>query len=750
MKVHEDPLQTFREEARELLSELETALMQLEEDPADADSIDSAFRSLHTIKGSGNMFELDQLVSFAHSVESVFADARDGKVPMSAELVELGLQAKDHIAAMLQATEGADDELLEEGTQLEKRLLALTAGGSVRASGNGGGHADGAGGRPGDGEGDVADSGGHGEGGPTGGGDPGDARAAEVHPGDAATQSTAQARAGAETERTYRITFTPAADIFRTGGNPLLLLKELFELGTPLVMGFADGVPALEELDPEACYFSWDIVLTSSAGENAIRDVFIFVEGDSDVRVQVIDEGSLLDTDISYKRLGEILVERGDIAPGDLERAVGSRDYLGETLVQRGYVTPERVESALQEQQYVRRMREQRQATETTSSIKVSTEKLDSLVNLVGEFVSMHANLTHQAEAKGDRDFASLGEQMEALVRDLRDLSIDMHMVPVDMLFSGFRRLVRDLAQDLEKEVALRIEGSDTELDKNVIDALKDPLLHIIRNSVDHGIETADERRAAGKDPEGTVVLSAYHAGANVIIQVSDDGKGIDADKVRAKAVERGIIAPDADLDEEGILDLIFAPGFSTAQQATNVSGRGVGMDVVKQNIEKLGGTVRVESTPGEGTQMSLRIPLTLAIVEGLLAEVAGGYYLINIAYIVECLDMQAVNRNGDQRIIDFRGEILPYFDLRSFFGFSPADVGSSQLVVVSVSNDDRKIGLLVDNIHDNYQTVIKSLSKVFERVEGVSGAITLGDGTPALMLDVDRLVRVSAEEAKA
>jgi two-component system chemotaxis sensor kinase CheA len=707
MKVHDDPLETFREEARELLTQLETALMQLEEDPSDLDSIDDAFRSLHTIKGSGNMFELDQLVSFAHTVETVFADVRDGTSPMTPELVELGLQAKDHIAALLQTSssdEGGDAAaLLENGRRLEEALHALRTGDAAVERG---GEAD-----PGRGNGS----------------------------GDDATP--------AGEERTYRITFAPAPHVFRTGSNPLLLLKELGELGSTLVMGFADRVPELTEMDPEACYLGWDIVLTSTAGENAIRDVFIFVEGDSEVDVQLIDEGSVLDTDISYKRLGEILVERGEIDAADLEQAIGSREYLGEALVQRGYVTSERVESALQEQQYVRRIREQRQATETAASIKVSTEKLDSLVNLVGEFVSMHANLTHRAERRGDREFISLGEQMEALVRDLRDLSIDMHMVPVDMLFGGFRRLVRDLAHDLDKEVALRIEGSETELDKNVIDALKDPLLHIIRNSIDHGLEAPDERRAAGKEPQGTVTLSAYYAGANVVIRVTDDGRGIDADKVRAKAVERGIVAADAELSEEQMLELIFAPGFSTAAQATNVSGRGVGMDVVKQNIEKLGGTVRVESSPGAGTEMSLRIPLTLAIVEGLLAEVAGGYYLINIAYIVECIDMQAAERNAEQRIIDFRGEILPYFDLRTFFGFPPADVGGSQLVVVT--NDDRKMGILVDGIHDNYQTVIKSLSSVFDRVEGISGAITLGDGTPALMLDVDRLVRVGATEVK-
>ncbi|MFP4374617.1 MAG: chemotaxis protein CheA [Spirochaetaceae bacterium] len=730
MKVHDDPLETFREEARELLAELERALMQLEDDPADAESVDSAFRSLHTIKGSGNMFELDQLVSFAHTVETVFAEVRDERAPVSADLVELGLQAKDHLGALL-ATEGAvSAEVLEDGAELERRLLAVS-GRAARAAGEGG---------------RAARAAGEGDGGVSGSEQPATAAEAEADPAAGDADPGAADPASAE-ERTYRVTFVPGEDLFRSGTNPLLLLKELGELGSALVMGFTDRVPGLDAMDPEACYTSWDIVLTSSAGENAVRDVFIFVEGTSEVGVQLIDEGSVLDTDISYKRLGEILVERGDIAAEDLEQAIGSRDYLGKTLVERGYITPERVASALQEQQYVRRMREQRRISEITSSIKVGTGKLDALVNLVGEFVSMHANLTHRAEAREDREFIALAEQMEALVRDLRDLSIDMHMVPVDTLFSGFRRLVRDLAQDLGKEVALLIEGSDTELDKNVIDSLKDPLLHIIRNSIDHGLETPDERRAAGKSAQGTLRLSAYYAGTNVVIEVVDDGGGIDAQKVRAKAVERGIIAADADLSEEHMLDLIFSPGFSTAAEATNVSGRGVGMDVVKQNIEKLGGSVRVESRAGEGTRMSLRIPLTLAIVEGLLARIADGYYLINIAYIVECIDMQSIKRDTDQRIIDFRGEVLPYFDLRRFFGFPPSDTGRSQLVVVAT--DERKIGLLVDSIHDKYQTVIKSLSRVFERVEGISGAITLGDGTPALMLDVDRLVRVGAEEVK-
>jgi two-component system chemotaxis sensor kinase CheA len=357
---------------------------------------------------------------------------------------------------------------------------------------------------------------------------------------------------------------------------------------------------------------------------------------------------------------------------------------------------------------------------------------------------------------------------MDGLIRELRDLSIDMHMVPVDTLFSGFKRLVRDLANDLDKQVRLEIEGSETELDKNVIDELKDPLLHIIRNSVDHGIESAAERERAGKPPKGTVRLSAYYAGANVIIEIADDGGGINAERVHRKAVERGVVDEGTELTEEEMLGLIFQPGFSTAEEATSVSGRGVGMDVVKQNIEKLNGAVRIRSTPGKGTVISIRIPLTLAIVEGLLARIGAGYYLINLSYIVECLDFQTVKRQSNQQMIDFRGEVLPYYDLRRFFGADARNgdgagtagdatapgsaaapdahnVGGGQLVVVAL--DNRRVGLVVDDIQDKYQTVIKSLSRVFERAEGVSGAIILGDGTPALMLDVDRLVKVTAEE---
>lgn len=733
MTMHSDPLETFKEEARELLQSLEESLMQLEQHPNDADLVDSAFRSLHTIKGSGNMFDLTSLVEFTHVVENVFDKVREGKVDADSKLINLGLQAKDQIAQILASPE---DEDVVQGSKILANAFKAFLPVEERAGGAATGSA---------GVGSAA------------------AQGLALAEGDPATEGTATDGGGAGTgaPQTYRIVFTPPADFFRTGGNALGLIQELTELGQTLVMGFCGEVPPIDRIDPEACYLSWDIVLTTKHDANAIRDVFIFVDEPGVVRVEVIDQGEILEQeDISYKRLGEILVERGDIEAAQLQQAMTSKEFLGETLVAKGYVSGEKVQAALEEQKYVRSIRENRQVVETSSSIKVNTEKLDSLVNLVGEFVSMHANLTHIAEEKDDREFKSVSEQMDGLIRELRDLSIDMHMVPVDTLFSGFKRLVRDLSNELGKQVRLEVEGSDTELDKNVIDALKDPLLHIIRNSVDHGIESAEDREAAGKPSKGTVRLTAFYAGANVVIQISDDGGGIDAERVRRKAVDRGLIADDAELSEEEMLALVFQPGFSTAEEATNVSGRGVGMDVVKQNIEKLNGSVRIQSTPGEGTVIAIRIPLTLAIVEGLLARIGAGYYLINLTYIVECLDFEAVRRTSNQQMIDFRGEVLPYYDLRRYFGVNgtgddtPAAAGgdghgdghgAGQLVVVSL--EDRRVGLVVDDIQDKYQTVIKSLSRVFERAEGVSGAIILGDGTPALMLDVDRLVKVTAEE---
>ncbi|MFP4644405.1 MAG: chemotaxis protein CheW [Spirochaetales bacterium] len=711
-----DPLDTFRDEAADLLTQLESALMQLEDDPDNSALIDEAFRSLHTIKGSGNMFGLDPLVSFTHTVETAFALVRDGKAPMSQRLVEIGLAAKDQVAELVRQPE-PDEELLARGEEILADIRAEYPS--------------------------VQDT--------TG-------KSRDI----AGTASSGEAEGAGEenaVETTFRVRFAPEIDLFREGSNPLIILKELKELGEALIIGYTDAVPQLDSLDPEACYLRWDILLTTNAGENAVRDVFIFVEDSAEIVIEQIDSGSIDDTDLDYKRLGEILVARGDLQPDDVERAVAERGYIGDILVERGYLSEEQVQAALQEQQYVRQRRETRTRTESESqsnNIKVSTEKLDTLVNLVGEFVSAHASLANIASEEENPALRGVTERLETLIRDVRDLAMDLHMVPVATLFSTFRRLIRDLSRELGKEVQLELEGTDTELDKNVIDRLKDPMLHIIRNSLDHGMETPEAREAAGKPRQGTLRITASYSGASVAISVADDGAGIDTDTVLRKAIERGIVHDGESMSLDEIHDLIFAPGFSTAEKATDVSGRGVGMDVVRSNIESLGGSIRLQTEQGAGTTVYLRIPLTLAIVEGLLVRTTGQHYLVNISNVLECFDYSAVTSAGsNQNLIEYRGRLIPFVHLEDHFGLStgdssvdesessPATNDRRQLLVVS--NDERILGLVVDEVLDTFQSVVKSLGKMYEDVPGVSGAVILGDGDLALMLDVERLTRLVA-----
>ncbi len=688
MNVHSNPLDTFKEEARELLETLEDNLILLEDDPENQELIDSSFRCLHTIKGSGNMFDLLHLVDFTHKVETIFVKIRDKKLKATKELISLVLQAKDHIQTLLEA-EKPDEALFSRGTELLASLQRFNP----------------------------------------------DAAGSEQKPKNEEPVSSTAAKG---TVNTYRIIFQPGEQTFRNGINPLLIIKELSELGHAIVIGYKNYIPHLKEIDPETCYLRWDILLTTDRDLNAVRDVFIFVEDSATVEVNLIDENTVIDADISYKRLGDILVERGDISRETLKSIVTSKDLIGEILVKRGLVSRDTLQAALREQQYVRTIRETRQTADTTASIRVKVEKLDELVNIVGEFVSMHARLVQLAERKGDPDFISFGEQMENLIREVRDLSMELHMIPVENLFTGFKRLVHDLAEELGKDVMLKLEGTETELDKNVIDKLKDPLMHLIRNSLDHGLETPDMRLKAGKDSRGLLTLSAFQSGAHVIIQVEDDGAGINREKVLKKAVEKNLIAPNVQLSEEELLSLLFQPGFSTADKVTGVSGRGVGMDVVKKNIEGLSGTVKVKSVEGRGTVFTLKIPLTLAIIEGLLAQIGGEFFLVNISYIVECVEFPSKEHASRQKLMDFRGELVPYVDLRSFFSV-PGERPDTEHIVV-VSTEDGKLGLLVDKIVDKYQTVIKPLGKIYEEVQGISGAFMLGDGTIALMVDIDKL----------
>jgi two-component system chemotaxis sensor kinase CheA len=697
MDPHKD---VYRQEAHEILVELEEALLALEETPEDAELIDRVFRALHTIKGSGAMFGFDDIAAFTHEVETAFDLIREGKMFVSRELINLSLSSKDYILELLDADvegEGSDQEKAQELIAAIQELLPRE-----------------------DPAGDTDDT----------ACVPGSGQRPDPVPSEMAT---------------YRIQFRPGRDILKTGANPVLLLDELAGLGETSITALTDGVPPLDELDPESCHISWDIILTTNQGENAIRDVFIFVEDECRIDIREIDALTDSETDIEdeYKKLGEILVDRGDVSSETLTEVLAGQQRIGERLVAAKAVATGAVESAAAEQAHVRKIRKERKKTMAASSIRVDAARIDALVDLVGEMVTVQARLSQKAGGQDDPDLVLIAEEVERLVTELRDSTMGIRMLPIGTTFGVFNRLVRDLNNELGKDVSLVMEGSETELDKTVIDQLKDPLVHILRNSIDHGIEAPDVRTDAGKPPRGRVHLSATHAGANVLITVSDDGAGLDPDAIFQRAVEKGLVDGDARLSEPEIFNLIFTPGFSTAREVTGVSGRGVGMDVVKRSIETLRGSIEVESRPGKGTKITLKLPLTLAIIDGLMVKVGDGFFILPLSAVEECVGCtrEEVHRARERRIMNIRGEVAPYLRLHEIFDMENDVADSEQVVVVEAGGE--RIGFGVDQVVGHHQTVIKSLGRIYHGVKGTSGATILGDGTVALVLDVSELAKI-------
>jgi two-component system, chemotaxis family, sensor kinase CheA len=496
------------------------------------------------------------------------------------------------------------------------------------------------------------------------------------------------------------------------------------------------AVPSLEAMDPEACYTSWDAILSTDKGLDAIRDVFIFVEDQCEL---CIDElGVPEDEEGRPKKLGEILLERGSIKKPELEDALKSQRKLGEVLIETHAVSSSELQAALAEQDHLKRVQEKH--VDTSSSVRVASEKLDQLVDLVGEMVTLQARLSRTSGELVDSGLSSIAEQLERLVSQLRDNTMSIRMLPIGSTFSKFRRVVRDLSRDLGKQVELVTEGEDTELDKTVIERLNDPLVHIIRNSLDHGIEQPQQRKAKGKPESGTICLSALHSGATVEIRVSDDGNGLNLDAIRNKARERGIIGQNEELSDQDTMQLIFRPSFSTAQIVSAVSGRGVGMDVVKREIDALGGGVYLESKPGEGTTVVLSIPLTLAIIEGLLVRIGDERFVMPLSCVEACVELEeqeGLSEDGSA-LIHYRGDLIPIVDLRRSFAVPG---GQPKLRQVVVANDQgTRTGYVVDAVIGDYQTVIKPLGRLFKEAVGISGATILGDGTVALIIDHKRV----------
>lgn len=675
--------EAFREEATELLTNLESTVLELERSPTDEETISSVFRTMHTIKGSSAMFGFEEIARFTHEIESIMDLLREGAFIADRAFIDLTLSSRDMINAMLA---GSSPELRNESNALVEEFKAHAQSlrdkkmEETRATAEAG---------------DFL----------------------EAQPEQ--TSGVAAPLAMAADQSTFRIRFTPCHDVFLNGTKPLLLLEELRSLGTASVRPISSGVPPLSELDPEKSYFGWDISLSTDRGEDAVRDVFIFVSEDCGLEITRIDA-----KESEPKLLGEILIEEK-------------------------IATQEQIQNALEEQERGKKTKEFRQMDSTAASIRVASDKLDGLVDLVGELVTLQARLSRTAGELKDGGLTNIAEQFERLMSQLRGNTMSIRMLPIGSTFSKFRRVVRDLSAEMGKEIELVTAGADTELDKTVIERLNDPLVHIIRNSIDHGIEAPEAREAAGKARAGTITLSAMHSGAHVLIEISDDGAGINTDRVFAKAVERGIVGAGTELSKQELFQLIFAPGFSTAQTVTSVSGRGVGMDVVKREIDSLGGSVSVDSTRGSGTNITLRIPLTLAIIEGLLVRIGNEHFVIPLSSVDGCLEIKREDRcssNEGRRLLSYRSEVLPYVGVRELFDVPGEAPPIEQIVVVNAH--ESRVGFVVDEVVGDYQTVIKPLGRMFKNAVGVSGATILGDGTVALIIDVNRLA-MNAQQAE-
>ena len=508
----------------------------------------------------------------------------------------------------------------------------------------------------------------------------------------------------APAKKGWKLSFRLPADAMANGTNPLALLDELRALGETTIVARTDAVPPLADLVPNHCLIGWDCTLVGDISHDAIEDVFLFVMDDMEITIE----------------------------PLAVEDTVTDADPVAQVAVEAAVAAP----VAANDQQ------DRRVATRTQGEhVRVPAERLDELMDRVGELVIAQSRLSQLAHHGNDLSLRSVSEEIERLAGEMRDTMMVLRMVPVSTLFGRFRRLILDLANETGKAIELVTEGETTEVDKTVIERLFDPLVHIIRNSCDHGLEKAEDRIAAGKPASGLIRLSAHQAGGEVLITITDDGRGIDRERVRAKAEANGLIQPGQVVSEDELLGMIFHPGFSTAAQVTNLSGRGVGMDVVKRTIESLRGSIDVKSVAGQGSTITLRIPLTLAIIEGLLVRVGEGRYVIPLAAVEECLELSLEEdlRSRGRSIITLRERLIPFLRLRDLFVTGTKPDTYQKIVVVGTGAE--RVGLVVDQIIGNHQTVIKAMSPLHRNVASFAGATILGDGSVALILDIAQLV---------
>ncbi|WP_211163586.1 chemotaxis protein CheA [Azoarcus taiwanensis] len=697
-------LATFLDESRDLLAQMEEILLRAETSDLAPEDMHALFRCAHTIKGSAGLFGLDVVVRFTHGVENVLDRLRNGEIVFTDALINLLLESQDHIARLVHAVAASDALPEDEGGPLLERLQAFNNDFDGRA-------------------GDMV-------------------KACETERVEVDVASGIAI--GAEH---WHLSLRFGPDVLRNGMDPLAFINYLRSLGDIVhVETITDAVPELFAGDPEACHLGFEIALRSAAEKAEIEAVFEFVQDAA--TITIVPPCARIDAFIALidalgedpRRLGEILVACGSVTERELFQALADQHLatdpapIGELLIERAAVQPRVVEAALGKQKSA----EERRGGEG-KSVKVPADRLDALIDQVGELVIAGAATQLHAQRTTNPDLQEVASNLLRLVEDVRDTALRLRMTPIGEVFNRFPRVVRDVSRELGKEIELVISGAEAELDKSMVERIGDPLMHLVRNAIDHGIEGPAQRLDASKPARGTLNLNAYHESGSIVIEVADDGKGLDAERIFAKAVERGLVAPDAQLSTAEIHRLILEPGFSTASEVTSLSGRGVGMDVVKSNVEALRGTLDISSEPGRGTTMRLCLPLTLAIIDGFQVGVSGSTFILPLDTVVECIELPSDAQGGGY--LRLRDKVLPFVDLREMFGLEDEPCPARQNVVV-VRFAGRQAGIAVDELLGECQTVIKPLGRLFERVAGIAGSTILGTGEVALILDVPQLVQ--------
>ena len=703
----------YVQESREQLAEMEAGLLQLEQVPDDRDTINGVFRAAHTIKGGSGVIECHFIEHFTHLVENLLDALRNGELDVTGPITTLLLECCDHMGRLVDTlADGAAEppnEAQRQGEALTARLKTIIDNHRAGETGS----------------------------------------SLTVQDDVVEVENLGN---GVVNTDSWHISVRFGRNVLRGGMDPLSFIRYLGSLGE--IIGtetITDAMPVAEEMDPESCYMGFEIRLQTRASKSDIERVFDFVRDDCELRIlppqsTVADYIRLInELPEDTLRLGEMLVRCGALTQAEVDAGLSvqqsSNDAaddaeapqpLGEILIENKVVRKEIVDAAVSRQTQIvdKKARE-------SQLVRVHADKLDQLIDLVGELVIAGASANMLALRSRQSDLVEATSILSRLVENIRDSALQLRMVQIGDTFTRFNRVVRDVSKELGKEIDLVISGAETELDKTVVEKIGDPLMHLVRNSLDHGIEPAALRIERGKPACGRVSLNAFHDSGSIVIQVSDDGGGLNRGKIRAKAIERELIQPNDSLSDKEIVNLIFEPGFSTVEKVSNLSGRGVGMDVVRRNITALRGTVEVDSTEGVGSTFTIRLPLTLAIIDGFLVGVGKFSYVIPLDSVVECIEKK--NIAGDRNFLNLRGEALPFIRLRELFEAEGETPERESIVVVQFGG--RRAGIVVDQLIGEFQTVIKPLGRLFANLRGIGGSTILGSGEVALILDVAALV---------